>query len=214
MNETAPAPSPDEMMQDATDAARGMVEGTKPPKSDVEIADQVGRITWKLGERIDEASQQNRRPDHRRGTAYSKPIEMPLTDGGKVESHLRLGARNVAYTDAEGDEVHKAGALWAGGMSSTPKHTSVSTESQSKDSRSSMYTVDKTKLGAYDTELEMNISDDPREWSDRFKPATEEVRSQAISNAAGTLSKIRSGVANAENEKRQTSADEATDKVA
>ena len=127
---------------------------------------------------------------------------MPTADGGKVESHLRLGARNVAYTNAEGDEVHEAGALWAGGMSAVPRHTDGGTESRSKGSRSTMRTVDKTKLGAHEARLEMHISEDPREWNDQFKPATDEVRSQAISNAAETLGAIRGAVADAENVKR------------
>jgi len=186
----------DAIDQEATDAAKKMVEGTKPPKSDVEIADQIGRITWKLGKRIDESSQQERQPDPSRGTAFSRPLEMPLADGGKVESHLRLGARGVTYTSAEGDEVHEASSLW---RNTKGKHTDVSTESKGK---GSMWAVDKSKLGAYKPKMEMHISDDPRTFKQGFEPATEEVRSQAISNAAETLGAIRGAVADAENVKR------------
>ncbi len=213
MTEQAPVPNPDEMMQGAAEAARDMVESVKPPKSEQEIADQVGRITWKLGERIDNVSGEERQPDRRRGTAFSKPINVSLEDGGKIESHLQLGLRNVKYSDAKSNEIHKTGAMWAHGPGRVQRHTDVGTESRQASGYSTMGARDESKLGE-EPKILMDISDDPRPWAEQFKPPTEEVRRQAISNAAGSLSKIRGAVAKAETEKRARSTEKPKDEAA
>lgn len=213
MSAEAPGPNPDEIMQGATDAAKNVVDGTKPPKSDIEIADQVGRITWKLGKRIDDVSGQERQPDRRRGTAFSKPINVSLEDGGKIESHLRLGQRGIKYSDSEVNEAHTASAMWAHGPGRVQRHTDVGTESRQASGYSTMSARDKSGLGE-GPKILMDISDDSRSWQDRFEPPTEEVRSQAITNAATSLSKIRGAVAKAETEKRQKTAENSTGEAA
>lgn len=183
--------SQDVLDQDVANAAKRVVQGDKPPKTDAEIADQVGRMTWKLADRVEKLAPKEQSFSDKPSVA-KRNAQLP--DGGKLDAKLALGYRGVTYSNVEGDDVHTAGAMWKHGRDD--RHTDAGTESRGK-GYSYMNTVDESGL-IQKPKIRMDISDDPRPWKEKFEPATEEVRSQAISNAAGTLGKIRGAVAAAE----------------
>ncbi len=192
---SAENPKPDEQAQlkaESTEATKKTIESSKPPKTQEEIADQVGRITYKLAGRIEKLS-----PDKRWTDWGSRKTER-LADGGKLEVRHGDAVKGVAYSDAEGDE-HKAAAVWPSPLDND-EFREVSTRSLTNEGGSSMSTVeDDPKRGI---NKRMNISGDPRSFEESFDPPTEEIRRQAISNAAETLGTIRGAVVRAENEQQ------------
>ena len=194
MSEQSPASNGNTDME-TVDAAKKILETHETPSTEAEIADYVGSSVWELADRVAKLAPAVQALSDKPAVAI-RTVRLP--DGGALKARLALGARSVTFTDAEGNKVHTASAGWKHGTGPIQRHTDVSTETVGDDGILSMRTQDKSGVGEYDSKIEMHISDDPREWKQRFEPATEGVRIQALANATTTLTGLQGAVEAAE----------------
>lgn len=162
---------------------------SKAPKTQQQIADSVQRITFRLADKFDDLN------PRKMGVWDTEHKVVTLQDGSTIKKYEIPFKKIIVYTDAEGNE-HKAAADYPGWDNDMVQDRVRDASTRSPGS--SMSVIDGDPWRGINKRLD--ISNDPREWNDRFEPPTEDIRRQAVTNAASTLSTIRTAIATAQDE--------------